>query len=95
VLDVEAKDRNLLRGLARQFLEKTQHPSQHKLVQEWTLHNDLQPGSPKVLVYPDRDDAWLALNNRDHYTGNGGLGYTAQLPHSEQPGGSASLKDLW
>lgn len=58
---MEVRERNLLRDLARQFLGKTQHPSQRKLVHEWTLHNDLQPGSPKVLIYPDGDGAWLEI----------------------------------
>jgi hypothetical protein len=39
-------------------------------------------------------DGWLALNNRDHYTGSGGVGYTTQLP---APGweGPVRTRDLW
>lgn len=58
---MSTKDRNILRELARQFFEKTQHPRQAGLIREWTLHNDLQPGSPKVLIYPDGDGAWLEI----------------------------------
>lgn len=36
----------------------------------------------------------LSLNNRDHYTGSGGVGYTAQLPAAGYAG-QARLVDLW
>ena len=37
----------------------------------------------------------LELNNRSHYNGSGGVGYTHQLPAADYVGGPARCRDLW
>jgi len=37
----------------------------------------------------------VTLNNRNHYTGSGGTGYTAQLPQKGFDGSHVRAKDLW
>ncbi|HAX96005.1 MAG TPA: hypothetical protein DCY35_05715 [Prolixibacteraceae bacterium] len=37
----------------------------------------------------------LDLNNRNHYTDSGGLGYSNELPSAGYHGGQVQLKDLW
>ncbi len=37
----------------------------------------------------------LHFNNKDHYTGSGGLGYTTRLPHDGHDAVHARLEDLW
>jgi hypothetical protein len=37
----------------------------------------------------------LVLNNRNHYNGSGGVGYTHQLPADDYTGGPVRCRDLW
>ena len=37
----------------------------------------------------------LSLNNRNHYTGSGGVGYTRQLPQPDFDGVHVRMKDMW
>ena len=37
----------------------------------------------------------LALNNRNHYTGSGGTGYTTQLPQEDFDGVHVRPRDMW
>lgn len=37
----------------------------------------------------------VTLNNRNHYTGSGGTGYTSQLPQADFDGTHVRSKDLW
>jgi hypothetical protein len=37
----------------------------------------------------------LQLNNRNHYNGSGGVGYTRQLPAPDYAGGPVRCRDLW
>ncbi len=50
--------------------------------------------SKRAMLLRLEQDGRLSLNNRDHYTGSGGLGYTTQLP-SAGYAGQVRLKDLW
>lgn len=41
------------------------------------------------------DGGWLTLNNRNHYTDSGGLGYTGDLPTDGHDGRTVRLGDCW
>jgi hypothetical protein len=41
------------------------------------------------------DGGHLTLNNRNHYTDTGGIGYTNQLPATDYDNTKVRLKDLW
>ena len=41
------------------------------------------------------DGAHLTLNNRNHYTDTGGIGYTNELPAADYDNNKVRLKDLW
>ena len=41
------------------------------------------------------ENHYLTLNNRNHYTDSGGIGYTRELPAPDFDGQHVRLKDLW
>jgi len=41
------------------------------------------------------DGGHLTLNNRNHYTDAGGIGYTDELPRQDRKNGKVRLADLW
>ena len=49
----------VLRNLTRKVAEIAAQPIQAERVRRWTAHNDLQPGRPLVLVFPE--GAWREL----------------------------------
>ena len=50
------KDRQVIRGLARQVAEIGADPAQQAKLAEWKRHNSLTPGKAMVLIYPE--DVW-------------------------------------
>jgi hypothetical protein len=53
------KDRNVIRELSRRCAEIGHLPIQKTRAELWTRHNDLQPGRPLVLVFPE--GAWREM----------------------------------
>ncbi len=57
-------DQKVVRELAKQYAAAAAAERQARLKKEWSLFNDLQHTSPRVLIYPDGDGA-LAEITRD------------------------------
>ena len=77
------------RGLEDLYMDLVDRP-------EW-VHRAmtiLVDGALAELELLEREGA-LSLNNRNHYTGSGGVGYTRQLPQSDFDGEHVRLKDMW
>ncbi len=58
-VDVPAKDRQILRDLAKRVAEIGNLPIQKQRAELWTRHNDLDSPHPMVLVYPE--GAWREM----------------------------------
>lgn len=56
---VSAKDRDIVRDLARRVAEIGNDPVQQERAELWRTHNDLGAGRPLVLIYPE--NAWGEL----------------------------------
>jgi hypothetical protein len=52
-------DRRLLRDLGRRVAEIGNRPDQAEKAERWRRHNDLQPGRPMVLIFPE--GAWREM----------------------------------
>lgn len=77
-----------LRGLEQVMLDIYDRP-------EW-LHEFLTfiaEGNLRNLIYLE-EKGYLTLNNRNHYTDSGGIGYTKDLP-SKHFNENVTMKDLW
>ena len=59
MIDLTASDRDLLRTLARHVAEIATQPRQEQNAELWRRHNDLEPGRPLVLAFPE--GAWREL----------------------------------
>ncbi|HUU58847.1 MAG TPA: hypothetical protein VMZ50_04840 [Phycisphaerae bacterium] len=77
------------RGLDRLFLDMIDRP-------EW-LHRCLRflTDCRIEMVEKLQRDGALTLNNRGHYTGSGGVGFTGQLPQKDFDGKNVRTMDLW
>jgi len=77
-----------LRGIDQVFLDMYERPDfLHRLL------GFLTEGNLKVMEQAEAG-GWLALNNKDDYTGSGAMGYTDELPAAGFAG-RARFKDLW
>jgi len=77
------------RGIAQMFMDLMDRP-------QW-VHQVMEKMYQCMVV---RHEAVMAsgtvtLNNRNHYTGSGGTGYTRQLPQAGFDGVHARARDLW
>jgi hypothetical protein len=78
-----------LRGLTQMMMDLYDNP-------EFLIRAiDHMASSKLALVKKLELEGLLSLNNRDHYTGSGGLGYTKQLPRQGYDGKTARIRDLW
>jgi hypothetical protein len=79
----------VFRGFDQMFLDMVDRP-------EW-LHkvlNKMTEGWLERLDVLEKQNA-LSLNNRNHYVGSGGVGYTAQLPKADFDGTRVRPIDMW
>jgi hypothetical protein len=56
---IPARDRRILRDLARRVAEAAHLPVMAARRREWKRHNDLRPGRPMILIFPE--GAWREL----------------------------------
>jgi hypothetical protein len=56
---LDARDRDILRDLARRVAEIGHLPVQEQRRREWRRHNSLQPGRPMILIFPE--GSWREL----------------------------------
>lgn len=59
-VNIDAKDREILRALARQLVEHVSHSRYARLAKEWKRHNRLQKGKPMIIILPEVE-AWNEL----------------------------------
>ena len=52
-MQIEERDRIILRDLAARVAEIGNLPVQKQRAEMWTRHNDLEPGRPMVLIFPE------------------------------------------
>jgi hypothetical protein len=79
----------VLRGMEQIMLDMYDRP-------EW-LHTLLQfitDAYLRIMEYYETNNL-LTLNNRNHYTDSGGIGYTRELPAPDFDGSHVRLRDLW
>lgn len=79
----------MLRGIQQVMMDMYDRP-------EW-LHELLSFISNSVSKQAEylEQNGHLTLNNRNHYTDTGGIGYTNQLPQKKYDPKHIKLKDLW
>lgn len=79
----------LLRGIDQLYLDLIERP-------EWVhaVMARLLAGKIAEIEALEAQGA-LRLNNRNHYNGSGGVGYTHQLPAADYTGGPVRSRDLW
>ena len=79
----------MFRGIQQVMMDMYDRP-------EW-LHELLSIISDAVLKQAEylEQNGHLTLNNRNHYTDTGGIGYTNQLPTKNYDGKQVKLNDLW
>jgi len=56
---IPARDRKILRDLARRVAEIAELPIMAERKKEWKRHNSLQPGRPLILIFPE--GSWSEL----------------------------------
>lgn len=78
-----------LRGIEQVMMDMYDRP-------QWLheLMNFITEGVLKQVKYLEKNDH-LTLNNRNHYTDSGGIGYTNELPAPDFDGRHVRLRDLW
>mgnify|MGYP000895001917 CR=1 FL=1 len=60
-MNIDAKDREILRDAARRVAEIADHPAMDARRRTWTAHNTLRSTQPMMLVFPE--GAWCELLN--------------------------------